>query len=227
MKLIKQLVFAISLGSFALGGSGCSAIGFGIGAVSDSSKIIRLGMPDEQATRLQENNHIQIFLKNGLRHDGKFITRMTGKIADENVASIVWYDEATDRQIATPTADIEQVVTINSQKDKWLALEEAATIRKNSDIKILLKSGQRHEGKFLIYWEEKVGDEHIGNIEWYDKATNQKVSTQTSEIKRIIAKQQRYGKWVGIGIGSVLDTIIVVGVINAVGKSLDGFDFSF
>ena len=114
MKLIRQLIFALFVGSFALAVSGCSAIGFGIGALADSESIKKMGVPGEQATPLQENSHIQIFLKNGKILEGKFLFQMEKKVGEEQVESIVWYDEANDRQVSTQAADIERVATIKN-----------------------------------------------------------------------------------------------------------------
>ena len=62
-----------------------------------------------------------------------------------------------------------------------------------------------------MYLEEKVGDEDVETIVWYDMTTDLQVSTQVADIERIIAKpkQQRNGKWIGLGIGGVIDAILL------------------
>ena len=62
-----------------------------------------------------------------------------------------------------------------------------------------------------MYLEEKVGDEDVETIVWYDMTTDLQVSTQVADIERIIAKpkQQRNGKWIGLGIEGVIDAILL------------------
>jgi hypothetical protein len=151
MKLIKQLMFALIIGQYMLSATGCSALGFGIGALSDSNKIHKLEIPSEELTLIPKNSRIQIFLKNG----------------------------------------------------------------------------QQQEGEFLMHMEQKVGEEYVKSIVWYEKGSNRQVSTPVADIERIAAKQQRNGKWIGLGVGGVIDAIMVVGAINAAGNSLDGLDFGF
>ena len=148
MKRIKQLILVLLLGLFMLGGSGCSAIGFGIGAYSDSNKSEILEISSEQAPTLPKSSHIQLLLKNG----------------------------------------------------------------------------QQREGQFLLYIAQKIGDAHLENIVWLDKANNQQVSTQIAEIDRIVTKEQRNGKWLGLLLGGVIDAILVIAFLK-LDKIFDGFSF--
>ena len=53
-------------------------------------------------------------------------------------------------------------------------------------------------------------------------------STQVADIERIVAKQQGNGKWVGLGIGGVIDVIMTFVALKSLENSFDGlFDFGF
>ena len=111
MKRIKQLIFALHLGLFVLVGSGCSAVGFGIGALSDSYKSENLEISSEQAPSLQRNSHIQILLKNGQQREGQFLLYIAKKIGDAHLENIVWLDKANNCQVSTQIAEIDRIVT--------------------------------------------------------------------------------------------------------------------
>ncbi len=206
-------MFALLIGQSMLLATGCSVLGFGIGAISDSSQSEQgFGIPAAKTTPLQvqENSYLQIFLKNGEQQEGKFTKLMKQKVGDENVESIVWFDEANNRQVSTQFADIERIVTIDDEHSKWLHLEEAASIQKESLIEISLKNGEQASGQFLLFQEQKIGDENIAFIEWYDKANNRQVSTQVADIERIVVKQKRNGRRRGLGIGAALDVLMII-----------------
>lgn len=148
MKLIKQLMLALLVGLFVLAGSGCSLVGFGIGALSDSNEIERLEISSEQVPSLPKGSHIQIVLKNG----------------------------------------------------------------------------QEQEGKFISYIAQKVDDQHLENIVLLDKVNNQQVIKQIAEIDRIITKQQRNRKWLGLLLGGIIDVIIIVGILK-MDRLFKGFSF--
>ncbi len=148
MKLIKQLVFVLFVVQSMLSATGCSAVGFGIGALSDSNKIEKLEISSEDVSALPKSSHIQILLKNG----------------------------------------------------------------------------QQQEGQFQLYIAQKVGDEYLGNIVWHDKANNRQVSTQIAEIDRIVTKQQRNGKWLGLLLGGIIDAIIIVGIYK-MDRFFEGLSF--
>ncbi len=126
MRLIRQFLFAIVIGQYMFSGTGCSAIGLGIGAASDSNnKTSRQEFPGEELTRIPINSQIQIFLKNGQLQEGKFQFYMERRTGVEYAGYIVWYDKATDRQVSTKIADIERIVRIvakQQQNGKWIGL---------------------------------------------------------------------------------------------------------
>ncbi len=124
MKMIKQLVFALFVGSFALVVSGCSVIGFGIGNASDSNnKISWQEFSGEELTQMPKNSEIQIFLKNGQVQKGRFIRLLEQQEGEETINSIVWNDLATYRQAATQITEIERVVIKSTEgNNKWLGL---------------------------------------------------------------------------------------------------------
>ncbi len=148
MKLIKQLMFALIIGQYMLSATGCSVIGFGIGAISDSNNIKKMEISGEELTPIPKNSHIKIFLKNGQQQGGKFIMRLKQQVGDEHSESIIWYSEVTQQQVSTQVASIER---------------------------ILVGRGQTRE--------------------------------------------QTNGKWIGFGIGGVIDIIIIIGEIKSVGNS--------
>ena len=232
MKIIKKIMFALFLGSVAFAGTGCSAIGYGIGAAADSNGVKNFGVPPEQNSPLQihEYSRIQILLKNGQMRDGEFVMYMEEKVGEEYLTSIVWKDNENRQQVITPMTDIEQVITLKSASGKWKSLEEAASIRKNSRIEIYLKSGQTQKGQFLLLLEQEEGDENVAFIVWYDAASKQQMSTKVEDIAYISNRSPEL-KMVGLGIGGFVDTIILVKIFlttsdNLIDAFFDGlFDF--
>ena len=122
MKQLKQFVFVLFVVQSMLSATGCSAIGFGIGAASDSNKINRQEFSGEELTRIPKNSQIQIFLKNGLVQKGHFIRLVEQQVGEEFVNSIVWNNSATYRQESTQISAIERVVIKPEQNMKWFGL---------------------------------------------------------------------------------------------------------
>ena len=122
MRLIKLLIFSLFVGTFIFVSSGCSIYGFGIGALSDSNKIKDLEIPNEQASSISKNSHIQILLKNGYQLEGQFLLYLAQTIEAENVETIVWYDKVNNRQVSTELAEIDKILTSQQRNGKWLGL---------------------------------------------------------------------------------------------------------
>ncbi len=122
MKQIKQLLIPLLLGLLLVTGSGCSAIGFGIGALSDSNNIKDLEIPNEQARSISKNSHIQIRLKNGYQLEGQFLSYLEQTTEADYVATILWYDKANNRQVSTELAEIDKILTSQQRNGKWLGL---------------------------------------------------------------------------------------------------------
>jgi len=122
MKLVKQLIFTLLVGSFALAVSGCSAIGFGIGALSDSNKIEKMEIPTEQVPRLPKNSYLQISLKDGQQLEGIFLKRLELKGGNDHSEAMLLFDKVNNRQIATPITDIERIEAKERRNRKWLGL---------------------------------------------------------------------------------------------------------
>ncbi len=227
MKQIKQLMFALIIGQTLLLATGCSVLGFGIGAIKDSKKnekIRKFGIPDEQAAAkpVQENDHIQIFLKNGERLDGGFVKFVRQKIGDEIQESLVWHDMQTDQQVLTKATEIERIINIKNGQDKWTDIKEAANIKGNSKIKIFLKDGQQLEGRFLKHMEHQVGNEYVATIEWYDKANNRHESTQIADIKGIIAIENEKDEWVGLEEAATIKANSLIEMVMKDGQQMEG-----
>jgi hypothetical protein len=203
MKQLKQLLFVLFVVQSMFSATGCSILGFGIGAVKDAKKIEKIkkyGIPSEQSARssVQENKRIQIFLKNGNRLDGKFIKLVNEKVDDEIQHSILWHDMSNNQQVTTQFIDIERIITIEYEEDKWAGLEEAGTIKGSSHIEIFLKDGQKLEARFLKQMEQKIGNDTVTTIEWNDVANKRQVSTQVTAIEGIIAFENEQDNWVDI-----------------------------
>ncbi len=129
MKKLKQLIFATFLGLSLLPFTGCmTAIGFGVGALSDSDKPKKLEIPLEQVITISKNSQIQLFLKNGQEQEGIFLTNMAQTVGDEQVAFIVWYDKVNYHQIATKIADIERIVVKPKRNGKAVGLGIGASL---------------------------------------------------------------------------------------------------
>jgi hypothetical protein len=122
MKLIKQLIFTLIIGTALLSLNGCSAIGFGIGAISDSNKIEKMEIPMEQIPLLPRNSNIHLALKDGQQLEGIFLNRMEQKVGDDNSATMLLFDKVNNRQIATHIGDIEHIEAMEKQNRKWLGL---------------------------------------------------------------------------------------------------------
>jgi hypothetical protein len=129
MKQLKQLIFATFLGLSLLPFTGCmTAIGFGVGALSDSDKPKKLEIPLEQVFTISKNSKIQLLLKSGQELQGTFLTTTVQTVGDEQVASIVWYDDANYHQIATKIADIERIVVTPKRNGKAIGLGVGASL---------------------------------------------------------------------------------------------------
>jgi hypothetical protein len=122
MMLIKQLIYSLIIGVPLLSITGCTAIGFGIGALSDSNKTRNYKIASEQPPYIPKNCRFQIFLKNGQRQDGEFVKLMKQEVGEEYVEAIVWYDKPSKRHVSTRISEIDRIVTKEQRNGKWLGL---------------------------------------------------------------------------------------------------------
>ncbi len=187
----------------------------------------------EEAETIKGSSRIEISLKDGQLLQGRFLKQMEEQVGNGNLTTIEWYDVANKQQMSTQVEDIEGIIAFENERDNWVGLEEAATIKGNSHIEIFLKDGQILQGRFLKQLEQQVGIETVQTIVWYDEANTRQVSTHVADIAGIVVKQKRNQKWKGLGIGIVIDAVLTA-VILKNGLELDiislnglSFDIAF
>lgn len=220
-------MLAILIGQYLLTASGCSIIGFAIGASSDSQYSVKMGIPPKptRIEPLQKGEHIQIFLKDGNRQDGWFDSFYKEMVDEERRLSIVWTHIDSRQLDTTLVTDIERSIVIENEKNKWVGLEEAASLRKDTRIKLTLKDGQTYKGQFLSLMEQPIGEEEVTPaIQWYNTSEGKHITTQVSEIESIRAQHNQNLKWICFGAGALGDIITVIG-ISQMEIPLTGIDF--
>jgi hypothetical protein len=122
MKQITWLVFALFVGLVVLGGSGCSAIGFGIGALSDSNNTKNLEISNEKLPTLTPNSLVRISLKNGQQMEGQFLLYMPQKAGEQYLENILWLDEASNKRVSTQISEIDRITVKQQQNRKYWGL---------------------------------------------------------------------------------------------------------
>ncbi len=121
MKQTTWLVFALLVGLVVLGGSGCSAVGFGIGALSDSNNTKNLEISNEKLPTLAPNSLVRISLKNGQQMEGQFLSYMPQKAGEQFLGKIVCLNEASNKQVSTQISEIDRI-TVKQQNRKYWGL---------------------------------------------------------------------------------------------------------
>ena len=121
MMLIKQLIYSFIIGIPLLSITGCTAIGFGIGALSDADKTKNHKIYTGILNDIPKNCRLQIFLKNGQQQEGKFVKLLKQNDGEEYVEALLWFDKPSNRHISTRISEIDKVVT-KQGKGKWLGL---------------------------------------------------------------------------------------------------------
>lgn len=120
--VIKQLIYPLIIGVSLLSLNGCTAIGFGIGALSDADKTMSHKIANKLPSNIPKNCRLQIFLKNGQCQDGEFVTLINQKEGGKYVEAILFYDKPSNRHVSARISEIDSIVTRSRGNGKWKGL---------------------------------------------------------------------------------------------------------
>ena len=220
--------------------SGCSVIGFGIGAVGDASTPKSKNVPISQIGELKTNDKIKLVLKNGSHIQGKYagrafievesysekyeksLNQLRGRIVLPQIGDSVKFElvsRFTNRYVIRKFLgfDHRRILVQHNHNDgtSWVAMENFKTM---SDFKgnMLLKEA-------IINLIENGEVPCFSKIIVKDKQTVHEIWIE--DISQIRILQVRGYKWVGLGVGVVIDVIILYQMGQALTTALTQMKF--
>jgi hypothetical protein len=209
------------------GNSGCTAIGFGVGAAIDSSKPDYVTIPGWRAASIKRGKDIKLTKNNGEELKGEYLGLDT--VAVSQYAQ--WYNESREkcqRDVLLPglgdTISFTVLTRAKEYKGEFLGFDNQYIL-----VRLVVIGGMVNE-KIDMNNLERITDKN-GNLIEVRKlkdlslegkipvASTMTVKTNVDTIRVPIAAvsqikipNEKNAKWVGLGIGALVDVAIVVAV---------------
>ena len=233
-KINLLLIFMGGLGLVCLF-SGCSVIGFTFGAISDSLTPKSKNVLISQIGELKTNDKIKLVLKNYSQIQGKYagrafieseiysekyeksLNQLRGRIVLPQIGDSVKFElvsRFSNRYVIRKFLgfDHQRILVQHNDGISWVAMGNFKTM---SDFKgnMLLKEA-------IINLIENGEVPCFSKIIVKDKQTVHEILIE--DISQIRILQVRGYKWVGLGVGVVIDIIIIHSFNRAMGEAMQG-----
>ncbi|HCV43331.1 MAG TPA: hypothetical protein DGH68_07590 [Bacteroidetes bacterium] len=209
---------------------GCSLIGFGIGAISDSSSRDGDAVPIVELRGLKERDGIAVVLQSGRRIEGDFIS-----VREENAGI---YRERYIAAVADLRAEgcvplLDDSITFASRNAPWLkergefrGVDPGAMVVNQSGRRVVVSDlgelkADSSADVDLFFFSALVRER---KLPFLTKSVLMKVKGDTTEVLvvdlvRVEVSEPRNAKFIGLAIGAAIDAVAIVLLTNSAEQS--------